>query len=101
MDGMGDMGGMMGGASPAPAHDHAAHDKWVARCRPVLHRSTRNPATRPLKPCHLPCPLAFRYHSSVERLPDGSYRYTHGAWLGHMVPGAFFLVRAMHTKLLF
>ncbi|PRW44434.1 Transmembrane 45B [Chlorella sorokiniana] len=58
MDGMGDMGGMTGGASPAPAHDHSAHDK---------------------------------YHSSVERLPDGSYRYTHGAWLGHMVPGAFFL----------
>lgn len=56
MDGMGDMGGMMASASPAPAHDHAAHDKWVARCCPVLHRSTRNPATRPLKHCHLPCP---------------------------------------------
>eukprot|EP00887_Chlorella_sp_A99_P002855 scaffold6.g2855.t1 len=32
-----------------------------------------------------------KYHSSVVRLPDGSYTYTHGAFLGHVVPGSFFV----------
>ena len=30
--------------------------------------------------------------SGVERHPDGSYYYTHGAFLGHIVPGLFFAV---------
>ena len=34
------------------------------------------------------------YHGSGRRRPDGSYTYTHGAFLGHMVPGVFFLVGA-------
>ena len=31
-------------------------------------------------------------HGSVGRNPDGSYYYTHGAFLGHIVPGLFFAV---------
>lgn len=30
--------------------------------------------------------------SGVERNPDGSYYYTHGAFLGHIVPGLFFAI---------
>lgn len=39
-----------------------------------------------------PFPLAPRYHGVVARRPDGSYYYTHGAFLGHIVPGAFFIL---------
>jgi len=28
-------------------------------------------------------------HAAVGRRADGSYYYTHGAFLGHIVPGAF------------
>lgn len=31
-------------------------------------------------------------HGSVGRNPDGSYYYTHGAFLGHIVPGFFFAI---------
>jgi hypothetical protein len=31
-------------------------------------------------------------HGSVGRNADGSYYYTHGAFLGHIVPGLFFAV---------
>ena len=102
MDGMGDMGGMMGSASPAPAHDHSAHDKWVGvhvavaarHCRLFCTSSRCSADSDSLPPTLLGLPASQRrrYHNSVERLPDGSYRYTHGAWLGHMVPGCFFLV---------
>ncbi|GAB4813862.1 hypothetical protein N2152v2_000908 [Parachlorella kessleri] len=33
-----------------------------------------------------------KYHNSVGRNPDGSYYYIHGAFLGHVVPGTFFIV---------
>lgn len=32
-------------------------------------------------------------HGAVLRHADGTYYYTHGAWLGHVVPGSFFVVR--------
>ncbi|KAL6780227.1 hypothetical protein ACKKBF_B13955 [Auxenochlorella protothecoides x Auxenochlorella symbiontica] len=31
-------------------------------------------------------------HGAVLRHEDGSYYYSHGAWLGHVVPGSFFLL---------
>ena len=31
-------------------------------------------------------------HASIGRNPDGSYYYTHGAFLGHIVPGIFFII---------
>lgn len=33
-----------------------------------------------------------KYHGAVQRHADGSYFYTHGAFLGHVVPGSFFIV---------
>lgn len=36
-------------------------------------------------------------HGAVLRHEDGSYYYSHGAWLGHVVPGSFFLVREEWT----
>lgn len=33
-----------------------------------------------------------RSHGGVGRNPDGSYFYTHGGFLGHIVPGSFFIV---------
>jgi hypothetical protein len=31
-------------------------------------------------------------HGAIGRRADGSYYYTHGAWLGHVVPGTFFVL---------
>ena len=31
-------------------------------------------------------------HAAIGRRADGSYYYTHGAFLGHIVPGAFFII---------
>jgi hypothetical protein len=36
--------------------------------------------------------MSMDAHSSVSRRADGSYYYTHGAFLGHIVPGAFFIL---------
>lgn len=44
-------------------------------------------------------PPGRRSHSSVVgRRADGSYYYTHGAYLGHMVPGTFFIVSRSSTS---
>lgn len=65
------MDGMGGMAGAPPPHDHLAH---------APHD---------------------KMHAAVERLPDGSYRYPHGAFLGHVVPGSFFMVsRAARLMLL-
>lgn len=39
-----------------------------------------------------PAPMSHD-HGAVLRHEDGTYYYTHGAWLGHIVPGSFFVVR--------
>ncbi len=36
----------------------------------------------------------------VERMPDGTYHYTHGGWSGHMLPGIFFVVSCRPSNLL-
>jgi hypothetical protein len=33
-----------------------------------------------------------KFHNVISRRPDGSYYYTHGAFLGHIVPGTFFII---------
>lgn len=38
-------------------------------------------------------------HSVIGRRPDGSYYYTHGAFLGHIVPGSFFLIWGIYWVL--
>ena len=43
-------------------------------------------------PMSSPAPMSHD-HGAVLRHEDGTYYYTHGAWLGHVVPGSFFVVR--------
>ena len=38
-------------------------------------------------------------HGAIGRNPDGSYYYTHGAFLGHIVPGSFFIIWGVYWLL--
>lgn len=33
-----------------------------------------------------------RFHNAVSRRPDGTYYYNHGGYLGHILPGVFFII---------
>lgn len=70
MDGMG--GNATAGHDHA-GHDHAAHDH-------ASHEAGMGG-------------MDMGKMGGVERLPDGGYHYPHGGFDGHVVPGAFFLVR--------
>ncbi len=69
MDGMGGAAAADHAGHNHTAHDHASHDGGMEGMD------------------------MSKYMGSVERLPNGGYHYPHGAFLGHVVPGAFFLVR--------
>ncbi|KAL4445297.1 hypothetical protein ABPG77_011122 [Micractinium sp. CCAP 211/92] len=67
------MDGMGGAAADHAGHNHTAHD-----------HASHNGGMEGMD--------MSKYMGSVERLPNGGYHYPHGAFLGHVVPGAFFLV---------
>lgn len=71
MDGM---AGMEAGGGHEHVHNHSAH----AAASPGM---AATPGMEDMG----------KFMSSVGRNPDGSYFYYHGAFTGHVVPGAFFL----------